>query len=797
MQLFPTKLSLLIQAVRQLSACILLGGATISTQANTSVYEVYGDHSKGTFLVNAFTPAPPPVDSSRPAAAPDILNLTLEGLGIVQLNIKDRSSSYNRRVLQGTLMQHGTEIEFSEVTLVETEQKNLMGSIETLQGKWLLMPNFEDNQQVLIKRHNQLIEDEALIPELHPAPHLHGISGMAPTAQAAPDQDSNGNTIIDIFMGFSTKALPYVQDKDAWAVMQVATVNNALKNSEIENIQVRLVGTGITDNHQGMDWHQLNDLEDWFAADIAATSPDVVVGYMKSESGFERQAGGWAFVGGTTNINSIDSPNAFRHELGHNMGGSHCHDQNGYNFGFNNGMTKTQMCGNNINYYSNPELTDIYGLPIGDAQTANMARIWRENAAKKSSNRPALLPFQDESQNVLLEKQHIRISKGSWDHTTLDISNDTQRLVVTVNDGSASFKDSVELFAKYNSQPTSTNFDFSSLFNAGNNSIGINNPKSGPLVIGLNATTDVKDLTLTVYTYGSATGDSDSTNNPAEGDKLSTLISPLSETVLGEQTTFEYSEGNYLWLFMGSKKGAADIFDGKANGTSTQVSNIPQDGRTVYISLWTYIDDVWYSNEYEFISHVDSTDSNTDNQSGTETGSSTGNQTGSDSNTDNQTDSGTGSETDSNTDNNEQSSNRAPVIRVTAPQQATAFSIFTIDASETSDLDNDDLVYIWFQIAGPSLTIEDRSAVSAKVHVNNIQTDAKATFKLTVFDGEVTATQEVSVMLKATDSTSQSSNDANNNEETDGMDNNADAMQSGSLGFIMLTLMGLIFRRRA
>lgn len=793
------------------AASLLFSGMSLFAHGEQADFSIFGERIQAQSVPNVFMPFAPE-SSSAPRPAPSTIELALEGIGIVQLKIEENFTSFNRKVLQGTLMQHGAEIQFSEVILVESEQQRLMGSIETPHGKWLLMPNFDNDQHVLIKRHAQDIEDEHLLENMSDEHDLNNISGMAVDfiPQAAPDQDTNGETVIDIFMGFSTKALPHVQDKDAWAVMQVATVNNALKNSKIENIRVRLVGTGTTSNHQGMDWHQLNVIEDWFAADIARTSPDVVTGYMLYESGFERQAGGWAFVGGTTNINSIDSPNAFRHELGHNMGGSHCHDQAGYNFGFDNGMTKTQMCGNNINYYSNPDITDIYGLAIGNAQTANMARVWRENADKKSSNRPAIVPFEDESQAILLEKKHIKMSSSAWDYTALNVTEGTERLVITVNDGSESFKESVELFASYSKQPTTTNFDFTSMSNSANNALGINNPKTGELIIGLKARANIQDLTLTVYAYGGvSTGTEAETETETTVEPLSDLTSPLMGTLLDDTVTFEYSAGTYLWLFMGTTKGSADLYDNEAEGTTTTVTGIPQDGSTVYVTLWTYIKNEWQAKEYEFISQKDETqtDSNTETDK-TDTGNTTDtdtntDQTGTDNTTDTETDktdTGNTTDTDANTETdkteagntnnqgtggNGQITNRAPIISIVAPQQVSAFSIFTLNAQATMDQDQDVLVYIWRQISGPDLAIKNGASNMATITVNDLQEDTLATFRLTVFDGQATATQEVTVILKASVHTT----DVTESDSTT-------TTQSGSLGFMMLGALGLLMRRR-
>lgn len=121
-------------------------------------------------------------------------------------------------------------------------------------------------------------------------------------------------------------------------------------------------------------------------------SPDLVAGFVKGTPGVDT-AVGWAYVGGRYSINYINSPTVFRHEVAHNAGGSHCPDGKSHRFGYNNGRVGTILCGNQVPFYSNPDLRDVQGIPLGDARTANMARVWRENAARMSAYSPAVVPL--------------------------------------------------------------------------------------------------------------------------------------------------------------------------------------------------------------------------------------------------------------------------------------------------------------------------------------------------------------------------------------------------------------------
>ena len=50
------------------------------------------------------------------------------------------------------------------------------------------------------------------------------------------------------------------------------------------------------------------------------------------------------------------------------------------------------MCGNSVNLYSNPDILDSMGQPMGDPETANMARVWRERARDIAGHRQPVIP---------------------------------------------------------------------------------------------------------------------------------------------------------------------------------------------------------------------------------------------------------------------------------------------------------------------------------------------------------------------------------------------------------------------
>ena len=87
------------------------------------------------------------------------------------------------------------------------------------------------------------------------------------------------------------------------------------------------------------------------------------------------------------------------------------------------------------------------------------------------------------------------------------------------------------------------------------------------------------------------------------------IISPPNGSVLGSSSAvFSWSAGSrvsrYI-LWVGSAQGGKDIYEGDQGRTlSATVTGLPTDGRTVYVRLWSYIDDIWHYNDYTYKAHT-------------------------------------------------------------------------------------------------------------------------------------------------------------------------------------------------
>ncbi|WP_256667481.1 discoidin domain-containing protein [Pseudomonas sp. Fl5BN2] len=333
---------------------------------------------------------------------------------------------------------------------------------------------------------------------------VHELETLSGQRSLQLNRNAQGETVIDVLAGFSQVAVNYIGDHEAYALGQIATVNRALKQSQVQGVRLRLVGTQvipgdypITASSDGT----LGQVSTLFAEGMKRYSPDLVAAFVKGTPGVDT-ALAWGYVGGRYTVNAISSSAAFRHEIGHNAGGHHCSDGSSYKFGHNNGTVGSILCGNHIGYYSNPDVKDIRGVPVGDARTANMARVWRENAAKMSAYSPAVVPLGEEQASKILE-QKIDLEAKQWRYFPIDVAPGTERLVFMVTNGQRTeYTGNTQLLIKYGTQPSLSAYDYRSQENSGP-SLAVNTPRAGRWYLALrtNNNKTASDLVLEGFSY--------------------------------------------------------------------------------------------------------------------------------------------------------------------------------------------------------------------------------------------------------------------------------------------------------
>ncbi|WP_340678029.1 carbohydrate-binding protein [Paraglaciecola sp.] len=279
------------------------------------------------------------------------------------------------------------------IITLDHENKQLQGFIETGEGHF----HFDSSGQSIFlwQKTTQPVFLDTII---HSKQEQQNSLLSDPAISAVGEKDASGRYVIDVFVGFSDQAAAYVGNITATAQTYIESVNLALSNSNITLVYLRLVGVGTSPENPGVITSTLDDGKIWFKDEIERYAPDIV-SLVQMPTDADGSAGGWAPVPGDINVIGAPWPSAYRHEVGHNVGGIHCKPANGsgYHYGFSlyQGYG-TSQCGNDISYYSSPLIQDSDGNTLGTEHSQDMARVWRARAAEMSQNRIHVVPFPDE-----------------------------------------------------------------------------------------------------------------------------------------------------------------------------------------------------------------------------------------------------------------------------------------------------------------------------------------------------------------------------------------------------------------
>lgn len=94
-------------------------------------------------------------------------------------------------------------------------------------------------------------------------------------------------------------------------------------------------------------------------------------------------------------------------------------------------------------------------------------------------------------------------------------------------------------------------------------------------------------------------------------------------------------------------------------------------------------------------------------------------------------------------------SNAAPVVNIAVSDNSPNEGLSsTLDASGSSDSDGDTLSFSWTQLSGPSVTFSNASSAETTITVPNLTADMTARIQVSVSDGTVTTTDEVTLTLE-------------------------------------------------
>ena len=83
----------------------------------------------------------------------------------------------------------------------------------------------------------------------------------------------------------------------------------------------------------------------------------------------------------------------------------------------------------------------------------------------------------------------------------------------------------------------------------------------------------------------------------------SALTSPSNGSTLANPQSFSWNTGSgvdFRWFNVGSCTQCNDIFDGEISERFSVSVNIPQDGRVIFVTVWSLIQGDWYTRDYQF-----------------------------------------------------------------------------------------------------------------------------------------------------------------------------------------------------
>eukprot|EP01054_Gregarina_sp_Poly1_P001645 Gregarina_sp_Poly_1__1644@NODE_141_length_12988_cov_478_019271_g126_i0_p2_GENE_NODE_141_length_12988_cov_478_019271_g126_i0NODE_141_length_12988_cov_478_019271_g126_i0_p2_ORF_typecomplete_len653_score72_99Reprolysin_4/PF13583_6/0_00025PPC/PF04151_15/0_0055Reprolysin_3/PF13582_6/6_6e03Reprolysin_3/PF13582_6/0_021Peptidase_M66/PF10462_9/0_037Peptidase_M54/PF07998_11/0_29_NODE_141_length_12988_cov_478_019271_g126_i060177975 len=312
------------------------------------------------------------------------------------------------------------------------------------------------------------------------------------------DVDRNGRTVIDILCAFTPRATSIIADIEGYCAVQVHSANQAFANSGIASLRLRPVEAvkGALDfetSEKGLaKASQEFTLAQWQSgADIVA-----VFGSSNDENALH----GFSYFKGDLCLQNVESPSVFRHSIGHIAGLLHCGNHagaTGISHGYHNGLVGTVMCGNTLNFFSNPSIT-INGRPIGDVSIANAVAHWAANQNLLSRHMPSLVPLEDERHEILFQTTH---STPKFRVGRFHVPGNLLRMVAVVHTGQPASGRLALYLRAGNRNVTTTIFDDSSEGN-GFTSITVLNPVPGTWTAGvLGSDVHNNDLKVTVHGY--------------------------------------------------------------------------------------------------------------------------------------------------------------------------------------------------------------------------------------------------------------------------------------------------------
>ncbi len=381
-----------------------------------------------------------------------LLNYQLENGKLISIKITDLKTQGHYTISSGIASYTNNYTSPLANTVIIYDRKLNETHISTeLEGESIEIQDIEGKIHSTIKNSDDHLETDEI------KANQESLYRSARALSPEKEIDPQGRKVIDIFIGYEPCAVAKL-NTSIWvdALKLVETVNLSLQNSMVDDVVMRLVGASTFSSDSGLSISssgQFNWTRERYS-EMNLSGADFKAAIFCSGGGYA----GLAFVPGSESINLVNSK-AFKHEIGHNMGGSHCNTNNSdnYKFGYNTGTYKTNLCGNNVYYYSNPDVT-LDGIVMGDARTANMARQWRERSSTASSYTTHAIPYEGEIELSVADDYksfEIKIPKVQFDSGLFNINVSGDGQYYSSTEGTTNYDSSKTYLGDYVSLTTS------------------------------------------------------------------------------------------------------------------------------------------------------------------------------------------------------------------------------------------------------------------------------------------------------------------------------------------------------
>ncbi|WP_199608759.1 pre-peptidase C-terminal domain-containing protein [Flocculibacter collagenilyticus] len=528
------KLSLLSAALLALglpahAATDLFAGEASSAQLKNSLIKKDFIESVSNFNLNKGA-----LDSST--AALDIqLNQKLKIKFTKTKTSKSKSGSF---IWQGTALENASL--GSRISDVLKRQQNSAILVEN-NGKITGTVRYDGKLYRIRPTENNIHRVEEINESKMPQDHHDGYvdPDSRPLSKNLPDVSTQANPVINVLVAYTSSAASQSGGINALIDLAITETNNGYSTSGV-NASVALVHSyqvnyseasnsatdlsrlaGTSDGY--MD--EVHSLRDQYGADMVVLVNDVNGYCGQADAIYANASSAFAIV----DYDCATGYYSFGHELGHLQGARHdpANDPTSSPFAYGHGYQdpnqqwRTVMAYNCSSgctrqlFWSNPNRTH-QGRATGTASSSDNTRVLNNTAAEMAAFRGGVVVGNKLENGVPVN--NLSASKGSTIKYELDVPSTATSVQFNSSGGSGD----MDMYVKFGSQPTTSNYDCRSWTNGNSESCSFSSAQNGTYYVLLNAYSTFSGVSLTgAYTEGSSGSSGSETNLSASQNNWS------------------------------------------------------------------------------------------------------------------------------------------------------------------------------------------------------------------------------------------------------------------------------------